>query len=126
MGQEIVDSCGINRSLSIGIRRILKRLMADPQKTLILLDGKLVAPAKYTHQKTIPGGEQRRKVIALASIVAKVRRDRRMVSFSKKYSQYGFERHKGYGTKDHFDNIQKYGICRLHRKSYLKNLQHTK
>ncbi len=62
--------------------------------------------------------------VSAASILAKVSRDRYMVKISQKYPEYGFDRHKGYGTKEHIDMIQKYGYTSLHRKSfYIKNLK---
>jgi len=56
--------------------------------------------------------------VSAASILAKVYRDRQMVEFSKTYSNYGFEKHKGYGTKAHLEAISKYGYCKIHRKSF--------
>ncbi len=57
--------------------------------------------------------------IAAASIIAKVTRDRLMISLAEKYPEYGFEKHKGYGTKAHIDAIKKYGVLDIHRKSFL-------
>ncbi|MEX1120350.1 MAG: ribonuclease HII, partial [Candidatus Paceibacterota bacterium] len=65
-------------------------------------------------------GDEKEYVIALASIMAKVTRDRKMVRFSKEFPQYGFEAHKGYGTAQHYHALKKHGICPLHRKSFLK------
>lgn len=59
--------------------------------------------------------------IAAASILAKVERDRLMKEYAKQYPQYGFERHKGYGTKLHIEMLRKYGPCPIHRKSFIKN-----
>ena len=56
--------------------------------------------------------------IAAASILAKVTRDRELVAFDKQYPEYGFARHKGYGTKAHMAAIEKHGICPIHRKSF--------
>jgi ribonuclease HII len=69
-------------------------------------------------QQTIPKGDQRCLSIAAASIVAKVTRDRLMTAYHDQYPQYNFARHKGYGTKEHVQAIQKYGCCPLHRQSF--------
>ena len=71
-------------------------------KTKILLDGSLHAPDIYVKQKTIIRGDEKEAIIAAASIVAKVLRDRRMKRLAKKFPGYGFEVHKGYGTKAHY------------------------
>ncbi len=89
---------------------------------LVLLDGGLKAPEEFVNQKTIIKGDEKELVIALASIVAKVTRDALMCKLAKEYSQYGFEKHKGYGTKVHMEAIKSYGLCKIHRKTYLKNL----
>jgi ribonuclease HII len=121
---KIIDEKGI----SFAIRNALARALDDidqkikfDRDSLILLDGLLHAPAKFTNQKTIIGGDASEPIIALASICAKVLRDRKMRIFAKKYPVYSFEIHKGYGTKKHYDAIKKYGVSEIHRKTYLKN-----
>jgi ribonuclease HII len=89
----------------------------------ILLDGGLKAPPKYLNQKTIIGGDEKEPLIALASIVAKVLRDRRMVRYAKIHPKYSFEVHKGYGTALHRRLIKKHGPSVLHRRSFIKNLK---
>ena len=59
--------------------------------------------------------------IAAASIIAKVTRDRMMIEYDKMYKEYGFAKHKGYGTKAHIDMIKKIGACEIHRKSFIKS-----
>ena len=100
----------------------LGRFVSKLGKTMILLDGGLRAPTRYKNQKTIIKGDEKELVIALASIVAKVTRDTRMIKLGKKFPQYGFERHKGYGTSAHYKAIKKHGITPHHRKSFLKNV----
>ena len=63
-------------------------------------------------------GEDNSYSIALASIIAKVYRDNLMVDFGSKYPQYFFEKNKGYGTREHLNMIQKYGVCDIHRLSF--------
>ena len=70
------------------------------------------------HRKSIIKGDQKVFSIAAASIIAKVTRDRIMQKMHKKYPQYGFDQHKGYGTKAHFANLEKFGPCAIHRKSF--------
>lgn len=84
----------------------------------ILLDGALRAPVEYA-QETIINGDELVPIISLASIAAKVVRDRLMVELSVQYPLYGFEKHKGYGTKAHYEALLKYGPCALHRRSFL-------
>lgn len=71
--------------------------------------------------KSIIKGDAKVYSIAAASIIAKVTRDRIMKTWDEVYPQYGFAKHKGYGTKAHIEAIKKYGICSLHRKSFTKN-----
>ncbi len=89
----------------------------------VLLDGGLNAPACYTNQKTIIKGDEKKSIIALASICAKVARDRYMNRFAKKFPKYRFEKHKGYGTKRHYAAIKKYGFLSLHRRSFVTNMR---
>jgi ribonuclease HII len=67
-------------------------------------------------------GDARMYTIAAASIVAKVTRDRIMIDYAGQYPEYGFERHKGYATKAHYEAIEKYGVLDIHRKSFLKKV----
>ena len=60
--------------------------------------------------------------VAAASVLAKVTRDRLMLEFDKKYPEYNFKKHKGYGTKEHTELIKQYGPCEIHRLSFLKNI----
>ncbi|MEK7135938.1 MAG: ribonuclease HII [Patescibacteria group bacterium] len=84
----------------------------------IQLDGALRAPLEYA-QETIINGDELVPLISLASIAAKVIRDRRMVEFSKQYPLYGFEKHKGYGTAMHYEMLKKHGFCDIHRRSFI-------
>lgn len=88
----------------------------------VLLDGGLKAPEQYMHQETIIKGDRKEKVIGLASIMAKVTRDRymRRAATLPAYTPYDFSAHKGYGTKTHREAIQKYGLTDEHRKSFCK------
>lgn len=121
-----IDTRGLSYCLRKGVARILKRLSHDcahPHKDInVLLDGRLYAPKSYIHQQTITKGDTKELSIALASIVAKVIRDRIMVRLSNIYPEYGFDQHKGYGTQSHYGAIKKFGISKVHRRSFLRDL----
>src|SRR3989344_7028788 len=115
-----IDDYGIAHCIRSAIKNSLKKLKADPLKTIILLDGGLKAPEEFMNQKTIIKGDEKEPIISLASIAAKVARDRKMVEYSKKFPQYGFNIHKGYGTVSHCRKIRENGLSGLHRKSFCK------
>jgi len=81
-------------------------------------DGALRAPREYA-QETIINGDELVPIISLASIAAKVLRDRLMVELSTQYPLYGFEKHKGYGTRAHYEALGKHGPCVIHRRSFI-------
>lgn len=85
----------------------------------IYLDGGLHAPVEYINQETIIKGDELHPVISMASIIAKVSRDRIMTNYSKEFPEYGFEKHSGYGTKAHYLAIKKHGQTPIHRKSFI-------
>lgn len=88
----------------------------------VLLDGGLKASDNWPNQETIIKGDEKELIISLASIVAKVSRDREMVKLGKKYPEHQLERHKGYGTKLHYQKITEFGLLIIHRRTYLKFL----
>lgn len=120
ISERIIDREGIVQAISLGINKCLTKLKI-PKDSKIFLDGGIKAPADFIFQKTIIKGDEKVAVISLASICAKVMRDRYMVRLSKKYPKYGFDIHKGYGTLGHRQNIKKHGPTKVHRKSFLKN-----
>lgn len=83
----------------------------------LLLDGKMKINLNIG-QKSIVKGDDKVFSISAASIIAKVKRDEVMEKYDKKYSQYNFKKHKGYGTKEHLGKIRKYGACQIHRKTF--------
>ncbi|MEK7585000.1 MAG: ribonuclease HII [Patescibacteria group bacterium] len=121
VGEKIIDEQGIVPAVRTGIRRCLKRLNLDPKSCRILLDGSLSAPKIYEDQETIIRGDETVPIIALASIAAKVKRDRRLTRLAKKHPKYGFEVHKGYGTRAHYAALRRHGLSPLHRRSFLKD-----
>lgn len=138
ISNKIIDKLGISKAVQKGINKNLSdcskfrgrgKVVNEEEKEIeIRLDGLLKVPTptllklRGASQKTIIGGDAKDIFIACASIVAKVERDRLMIKLSKKYPKYGFDRHKGYGTKLHYQNIKKYGLSEIHRKTYCKNL----
>ncbi|KKS28022.1 MAG: Ribonuclease HII [Parcubacteria group bacterium GW2011_GWC1_42_11] len=127
----VIDKKGLSHAIRSALTRALK--IVDPvsipnskfniqYSTLVLLDGGLRAPSHYLYQETIIKGDEKELSIALASIVAKVARDKKMVALAKKFPEHGFEKHKGYGTHAHYEAIKKHGITPHHRKSFLKGL----
>ena len=87
----------------------------------VLVDGNKSPGLDIMHD-TVVKGDSKSMSIAAASVLAKVSRDRFIIKMSEKYPGYGFEKHKGYGTKAHYEAIEKLGICDLHRKTFLKKL----
>lgn len=101
------------------------RSRLDVGGVMVKLDGSLYAPAEFVHQETIIKGDAKEKVIGLASIMAKVTRDRYMEKVATKagYTVYGFARHKGYGTFAHRTAIAQNGLSTEHRVTYCRNIR---
>lgn len=106
---------GVNTVVTYGSQTFLARGNSDFN---ILLDGSLHAAKEYT-QETIIHGDALVPIISLASIAAKVERDHLMVALAREYPEYGFETHKGYGTKMHYEKLREHGPCAIHRQSFL-------
>ena len=93
------------------------------QKTdFALIDGNRIPKNIKIPCETVVKGDSKSCSVAAASILAKVTRDRLMLEYDKKYPQYNFAKHKGYGTKAHYEAIKEYGVCEIHRLSFLKNV----
>ena len=91
----------------------------SPASFSVFLDGGLHAPVEYVNQETIIRGDELHPVISMASIMAKVSRDRIMTKYAEVYPDYGFENHSGYGTKAHYEAIKTHGQTPIHRKSFI-------
>ncbi len=118
----LIDSIGVTASIQKLIDGVIGKLIPEgvaDNEIQIVLDGGLKAPERFTHQQTIIKGDEKEVVIALASVAAKVTRDMRMLAIAEKYPQYGFEKHKGYGTKAHFKALKEYGMCPEHRRRFV-------
>lgn len=120
----LIDSEGIVPSVYSGVEEGIRALMPDASQGRVVLDGSLLAPREYA-QKTIIGGDGIEPAIMLASVAAKVTRDRLMVELAKEYPLYGFEQHKGYGTKAHYEAIRNHGVSKEHRLSFLSRFLET-
>lgn len=108
------------RAMRHAVRGLQEKCGALKRKELLYIDGKEIIPEIMMNQKTIIGGDAKIFSIAAASIIAKVLRDKMMCEYAKQYPQYQFEKHKGYGTKLHFELIKKHGMSPIHRRSFLK------
>lgn len=115
---ETIDTDGIVPAVRRALNRGVNSLAPDAALVHIQLDGALRAPIEYS-QETIINGDDLIPIISLASIAAKVLRDRLMVEFAVVHPQYGFEKHKGYGTRAHYDALRTHGLCVIHRRSFI-------
>ncbi|MCC6290891.1 ribonuclease HII [Candidatus Nomurabacteria bacterium] len=122
VGNKIIDRNGIVSAISHGLDKGLEELNVNPETCRILLDGGLRAPDRYQNQQTIIRGDESEPVIALASIVAKVIRDRWLIGLAKKYPDYGLEKHKGYGTKYHYLALERFGLSPIHRETFCRRI----
>lgn len=117
---EEIEQLNILQASLLAMRRAVEGLGA--RADFALVDGNRDPHFEGVPCKTIVGGDGKSASIAAASILAKVTRDRYMDLLADKYPQYGFERHKGYGTKAHREALLKYGPCPAHRKLFLRKL----
>ncbi len=122
LGSKTIDEINIGEANLESINKAiacLKKTVKKPDYLLIdfLINKKIIIIDDIPH-RLVKHGDKIIASISAASIIAKVARDRMMVDYAKKFPEYGFERHKGYGTLLHRQMIAKYGICDLHRKSF--------
>ncbi len=119
---QVIDRSGIVAAINQSLKSGLEKTEHEPTDSLVLLDGGLKAPSYYPQQKTIIKGDEKESIIALASVVAKVSRDFYMTKIDQEYPHYGFAKHKGYGTKDHYLAIKKNGLSLYHRQTFLRRV----
>lgn len=115
---EKIDRDGISSAVRGALSRGLALLAPDAALVSVELDGALRAPPEY-RQQTIINGDDLVPLISLASIAAKVTRDRLMYGLSLVYPQYAFEAHKGYGTALHYERLREHGLCAIHRRTFV-------
>lgn len=118
--QREIDEINILNATKKGLTIAIKELETKPER--ILVDALTKIDTCGIPYMSIIKGDAKSYAIASASIIAKVTRDRIMRQWDEIYPQYGFEKHKGYGTKAHIDAIKEYGLCPLHRLSFVKNI----
>ena len=111
-----INKAGISKATQMAFRKALRLLLV--QADFVLVDAFYIKHLNRKKQKPIKKGDRDCFSIAAASIIAKVYRDELMVNTHRKYPQYGFAKHKGYGTKEHREAIKKYGLSKIHRKSF--------
>lgn len=119
IGQDEIDEINILNATKKGLTMSLKELTVKPD--LIIVDALNHIDTLGIPYESIIKGDAKCYSIAAASIIAKVTRDRIMREWDKVFPEYGFERHKGYGTAAHIQAIRENGICPIHRKSFTKN-----
>ena len=124
MNEEAVDRINVSRAAELALDQAVTKLLSRLKKpkptfknTFLLLDGRLHSSLPYRFKEIIRG-DSLSLSIAAASIIAKVLRDRMMAAYHRVYPVYDFAAHKGYGTRRHRENIRKYGLSPLHRKTF--------
>ena len=115
--QEEIDEINILQATYLAMERAMAQL--EGKAHIALIDGNRAKDFGLPVQ-TVVKGDSRSANIAAASILAKVTRDRYMLEMAKEYPQYGFEIHKGYGTKQHYQALREHGHCAIHRRTFLK------
>lgn len=117
---EEIEQLNILNATFLAMNRAIAALDTAPDFALI--DGNRVPAGISVACQTVVKGDGKSCSVAAASILAKVTRDRLLLEYDREYPQYGFARHKGYGTAAHYAAIREYGVCPVHRISFLKNV----
>jgi ribonuclease HII len=112
---DVIDQKNIRQANLLAMREAVDTLPSPPEHLLIDGIDTIDWPGEQT---TVVGGDAKSLSIAAASIIAKVTRDRIMVSYDQEYPEYGFAKHKGYGTAKHLDALKIFGMCPIHRRSF--------
>lgn len=119
VSQNTIDEINILNATKLGLKIALEGLSQKPD--MIIVDALKDMDTLGIPYMSIIKGDAKCYSIAAASIIAKVTRDRLMREWDEVYPAYGFAKHKGYGTKEHINNIKEIGPCMLHRKTFIKN-----
>lgn len=114
---DVIEKVNILNATKLAMKQAIEKLSIKPD--YVLIDGNQMIDINIKAE-TVVSGDAKSESIAAASIIAKVTRDRMLIEFDKKYPEYGFAKHKGYGTKSHIEAIQKYGLTDIHRSSFCK------
>lgn len=118
--EQEIDEINILNATFLAMRRAVESMHITPD--LLLIDGNLKPKIGVCEEVPVIKGDAKSMSIAAASVLAKVSRDRFMLELAEKHPQYAFEKHKGYGTKLHYEKIQEYGISPVHRRTFLKKI----
>ena len=116
---EEIEELNILNAAMLAMNKAIAQL--EPQPELALIDGNR-SSAIEINSRCVIKGDAKCADIAASSILAKVTRDRYMLEMAEKYPEYHFERHKGYGTKLHYEALREYGPCEIHRPSFLRKM----
>ena len=119
IGQDVIDDINILNATKMGLTKVVEEQEVKPD--LIIVDALNHIDTKGIPYDSIIKGDAKCYSISAASIIAKVTRDRIIRQWDEIYPQYGFSKHKGYGTKMHIEAIKEYGLCPIHRKSFTKH-----
>lgn len=117
--ETVIDEVNILNATFLAMNQAVKGLSVQPD--FVLIDGNRIQGMALPHE-TVVKGDAKSISIAAASILAKVSRDRYIKEIAVRYPQYGLEKHKGYGTREHIAALRQYGPCPIHRKSFLKKI----
>jgi ribonuclease HII len=122
--EKMIDRINILQASFLAMKKAISDIKSKTKNSpdIVLIDGRSPIPNISICQESIVSGDKYIFSISAASIVAKVTRDRIMLEYSETYPQYDFSKHKGYGTKLHFEMIEKHGMCDIHRKSFCKKI----
>lgn len=119
IGSYVIDQTDILSADLYAMKRAFEGV--EMKNGIVLVDGDVLPEIEFDGAlRNVIGGDAKSEAIAAASILAKVTRDRHMCEMAEKFPGYGFEKHKGYGTKAHYEAIDKLGLCPIHRKTFLK------
>lgn len=118
--EKSIDRINILQATYLAMKKAITDLKRKTENDIemLLIDGRSPIPNISMRQENVVGGDKFVFSISAASIIAKVTRDRMMMEIHEKFPEYGFAKHKGYGTKLHFEMIAKHGPCDVHRKSF--------
>jgi ribonuclease HII len=115
IGHEVIDRINIYQASILAMRKAVEKLSIVP--SIVLADGNSFKHDVWRYQNIVDG-DAKSVTIAAASVIAKVTRDSLMMEYHEQYPVYGFDRHKGYGTKSHREALRQYGMCPIHRRSF--------
>ena len=117
---EEIEEYNILNATYLAMNRAINSLQLSADFAII--DGNRIPSGIPIEAEALVKGDMKSMSVAAASVLAKVSRDRLMLEYDKEYPQYNFKKHKGYGTKEHYEAIKENGVCDIHRKSFLKGV----